>query len=72
MSEYPSKRPAARRQRVYRHRQVRGINVYPVEVDDKGIEGLIATGHLPVNQATDKHRVAAAIAEVIRALGKAT
>ena len=71
MSNYQTPTPGAVRQRLFRRRQSLSITVYPVEIDDESIGGLIDTKRLTAHEATDKQKVAAAIAELVRSLAKA-
>ncbi len=65
MSEHQPPTPAARRQRIFRWRQQRGIKVYSVEVDDQGIANLIDAGLLNENEAFNDENIAVAIARLV-------
>ena len=60
------------RQRRYRERQQKGIQVYSVEIPDNYLESLVHHELISWEDATDKKKVSQAVAEVMKAIWSST
>ena len=69
MSDRRTAKTAAERQRRYRARRHVGLFVAPVEVSETHLDSLIAGGWLREEDATDVLACAAAVVQVLNALG---